>query len=657
MTRRLFVVTFCGACLLAAFVAASVALVYARQSVDRGIRDLDSAQAFLAPSIVKRSPTTSLLRAQSDVRAAQVQFSGAHTRIELLRPVLEHLSWVPHFGQDLAAAPSLSGTAVHLADGLEPLLAGLRPLAQEVEARSSTRQNIMTRLTARIRLSAPSFQTACNQFEGAKSERAQVPKSLSGPASRAVRRLDARLPNLLKLCRGLLLAPRILGDPTPASYLVAYQDSQELRASGGFLGSAGVVRVRNGLVTQAFQGAEAPHENVSIPAPEPMVYYNYEFAWLFRDSNWAADFPTTAALERYFLSLDFHEHVNNVIDLTPDGAAAFLRGTGPLYLPEYGRWVNAGNVGTLADYYAHWTKTPGPYQLANPEVQRKQFILIVSSHILHRLDRLSAVQIVNLAESLGTSISRRGVQFQFRDPQLEAFAQSLGASGEVSPDRNDYLYLVDSNIAYNHVSPYVHIGLSYQATVRRDRWLDVHLKIHMKDGPVPPRVLTQYKSYGPGAGLLGKNTDYADFVRIFAPAGAQLVDQAGWTQPWTPGTVYRKTMFCGYVIVPYLQSRTIDLHYIVPPNVFTKTNGTSYRLLIQRQPGSHLDWIRVGVRDAAGGPVRSWNVPHPLTDSRFSAPVRALPFSPIPLAQTALRPAVKPGSLIEPHAFLARPKP
>jgi Protein of unknown function (DUF4012) len=634
-----------------------VALVYARQSMDRGIRDLDGAQSVLAPALVKKSPTTSLLRAQADVRSAQVEFSGAHTRIELLRPVLEHLSWVPHFGQDLAAAPSLSGTAVHLADGLEPLLAGLRPLAKEVEARSSGRQKIMARLTARIRLSAPSFQSACDQFQGAENERAQVPRNLSGPARRAVHRLDARLPNLLKLCRGLLLAPRILGDPTPTSYLVAYQDSQELRASGGFLGSAGVVRVRHGLATEAFQSVAAgPAENVSIPAPEPMVLYNYEFAWLFRDSNWAADFPTTAALERYFLSLDFHEHVHNVIDLTPDGAAAFLRGTGPLYLPEYSRWVNAGNVGTLADYYAHWTKTPGPYQLANPEVRRKQFILIVSSHILHRLDHLSATQIVDLAESLGTAISQRGVQFQFADPQLEAFARSLGASGEVNPARSDYLYLVDSNLSYNKVSPYVHIGLSYQATVRHDRWLDVHLKIYMKDGPIPPRLLSRFQGEGPGGGFLGNKTDYADFVRIFAPAGAQLVDQSGWTQPWTPGTVYRKTMFCGYVIVPYLQSRTINLHYVVPPNVFSRTGGTSYRLLIQHQPGSHLDWIRVAVRDAAGGAARSWSVLRPRTDSRFSAPIRDLPFSPIPLAETALRPTVTPGSLIEPHAFLARPK-
>jgi hypothetical protein len=656
MTRRLFVLAFVAACLLAALVAASVALIYARQSVDRGIHDLDMAQSALAPSVVKRSPTASLVRAQANVRSAQVEFSGAHSRIDLLGPILEHLSWVPHFGQDMAAAPSLSGTAVHLADGLAPLLAGLRPLAKEVQSGSRDRRNMMAVLTTRIRLSAPSFRVACDEFQGAENERARVPGSLSPTARRAVRRLDSRLPNLLKFCRGLLLAPAILGDPKPATYLVAYQDSQELRASGGFLGSAGVVRVHQGSVSQAFQGAEAPRENTSIPAPEPMVYYNYEFAWLFRDSNWAADFPTTAALERYFLALDFHEHVSNVIDLTPDGAAAFLSGTGPIYLPEYGRWVNARNVATLADYYAHWTKTPGPYQLANPEVRRKQFILIVSSHILHRLDHLSATQIVDLAESVGTSIGHGGVQFQFEDPRLEAYAESLGASGAVNATSADYLYLVDSNIAYNHVSPYLHVGIDYRATVRRDRWLDVHLSVHLTDGPLPARLLSQYRGEGPGAGLLGRNTDYADFVRIFAPAGAQLVDQSGWTQPWTPGPVYRKTMFCGFIIVRYLKSRTISLHYIVPPNVFSASGGTRYGLLVQHQPGGHPDWIRVAVRDAADGSTKRWSVSHPLTDARFSRSVQNLPFTPIPLARTALRPTVKPGNLIEPHAFLAHPK-
>jgi hypothetical protein len=515
----------------------------------------------------------------------------------------------------------------------------------------------MALLTARIRLSAPSFQSACAQFQAAKKERAQVPRSLSPTARHAVQRLDSRLPNLLKLCRGLLLAPRLLGDPKAATYLLAYQDSQELRASGGFLGSAGVVRVRDGSATEAFHGAAAgPRENTSIPAPEPLVLYNDEFAWLFRDSNWAADFPTTAALERYFLGLDFHEHVNNVIDLTPDGAAAFLSGIGPVYLPEYGRWVSAGNVAALADYYAHWTNNPGPYQLANPEARRKQFILIVSRHVLHRLDHLSATQIVDLAGSVGTAIRQRGVQFQFADPQLEEYARSLGASGEINPTKADYLYLVDSSISYNRLSPYLHVGVDYHATVRPDRWLDVHLNIRIKDGPVPARVLTQYPGYGPGAGLLGKNTDYADFVRIFAPAGAQLVDQSGWTQPWSPGTVYRKTMFCGYVIVPYLQSRSVNLHYVVPPNVFSTSGGTSYRLLIQHQPGGHPDWIHVTVRDAANGSTKRWSTSHPLTDARFSRTVQDLPFTPIPLPRTALRPTVQPGNLIEPHAFLAHPK-
>ena len=128
------------------------------------------------------------------------------------------------------------------------------------------------------------------------------------------------------------------------------------RSTGGFIGSAGIVTASNGVAHQRYQSVVAPLENVSLQAPSRAVYYNQE-RWLFRDSNWAADFPTTAALERFFYKLDFHHPAPNVIDITADGAAALLQGTGPIDVPEYKRWVNAGNVGELADYYAHWAPT------------------------------------------------------------------------------------------------------------------------------------------------------------------------------------------------------------------------------------------------------------------------------------------------------------
>jgi len=135
----------------------------------------------------------------------------------------------------------------------------------------------------------------------------------------------------------------MLGADRPVSYLVAYQDANELRASGGFIGSASVITLRRGVASQVFESTGIA-DNLSVPPPEPVAYYNGEPGWLFRDSNWSPDFPTTAALERFFYQLDFHRDVPNVVDVTPQASSDILSATGPIYVPEYHRWVNGANV-------------------------------------------------------------------------------------------------------------------------------------------------------------------------------------------------------------------------------------------------------------------------------------------------------------------------
>src|SRR5207248_2833075 len=111
----------------------------------------------------------------------------------------------------------------------------------------------------------------------------------------------------------------------------------------------------------------------------------------------------------------------------------------------------------------------------------------------------------------------------------------------------------------------------------------------------------------------------------------------------------------GYLLVPVNQSRTITLHYVTPPNVFTTTHGSRYHLVVQHQPGSHPEAIDVHLTDGANK-VAGWALSKPMQDIRLSAPLRRRPFTPIPLPKP-VRPVVQPGNWIEPHAFLAAPKP
>ncbi|MGH2448075.1 MAG: DUF4012 domain-containing protein, partial [Chloroflexota bacterium] len=320
-----------------AILVGGVTLVAARSDLTGG-----AAQLHLAVSQLRRSGLTKAgfddLRRH--VSASQDDFRRANSRLIPLGFLLPHLGWLPRFGSELGAAPALSRAAQDMTAGMDVLLAGLEPVVHDVGERKISPGRLLPHLAAH----SGSFRRASALFAQASMARRTIvdPPSIRSQLST----FDRDLPKLETLSRGLQLLPALLGMHRPQTYLIAYQDSLELRSTGGFIGSYSLMTVRNGrVVNNGFRGTDFGNdENLSIPPPQPVALYNQEKAWLFRDANWSPNFPTTAALEQFFLRLDAHRAVDGVIDLTPQAAADLLEATGPLYIRPYHRWVNAGNV-------------------------------------------------------------------------------------------------------------------------------------------------------------------------------------------------------------------------------------------------------------------------------------------------------------------------
>lgn len=649
MFRRVLVLlSILSMLLLVLTVITALTLISARRSLLKGVDELRVAQSQLQPHKSGSSLQSILTPVQSDIARARDDFRSADDSLGPLSPLLTHLAWVPRVGGEVAVAPPVAHAARQTADGALLLLAGFGPLTAQWTA--SSRRPSAPVIVSSVAAGRVQFDRACAQFADAQrslrpTEDVSVPTALSS----ALGSLRDRLPILLTLCRALALAPSMLGADRPVAYLVAYQDANELRATGGFIGSASVITLRRGVASQVFESTGIA-DNLSVPPPEPVAFYNGEPGWLFRDSNWSPDFPTTAALERFFYKLDFHRDVPNVVDLTSQAASDILSATGPIYVPEYKRWVNGANVAPLADYYAHYAPNGGIDLPQN--IRGKQFIGIVAGHFLRRLTSLSPGAWVRLGQAVASAVAHGDLLVNFRDPTRQSLIQGAGASYTVAPGTGDYLYLVDTNLSYNKINPFVHLQTSYDVRIRPDRWLDAHLIIRVQNVPAPPAIARF--GIGPGAGSLGGTDDYATFLRLYTPPGAALINQTGWTQPWTPGPAYGGTMFSGYLLVPHGTTRTVRLHYIVPPNVFRAAGGHRYTLLVPHQPGSHPD--RVLVRVEHDGAASSWTINHPVLDWRVSIPINARTFHPIPLPILP-RSTVQPGHWIEPHAYLGIPNP
>ncbi len=624
--------------LLAALILSAYLLLSARGLITSGVTQIDLARTGLSGVTTAASADTALAGATVRVRRARADFGAANARLEPLSPILAHLAWVPVIGSQLAAAPPATRLASTTSDGILVLLDALRPVVHRARAQKGGHR--LQELSVGIASQRGAFQHAYALFSSAARIRRTIPAHPPAQLASALHTFDAALPPLRAACLSLTLAPRLLGATTPMTYFIAYQDPLELRPTGGFIGSFGLVTVNRGSVKQHFENSEIrKREQLRVPAPEPIRLYN-EIWWLLRDSNWSPDFPTTAAVERYFVRMDLGANPTGVINVTPQAAAAVLAATGPMYVPEYHRQVTADNLAQLTDYYAHWAPNAS-----------KRFIPIVAGHLIARIQSLDVRGWLRLASQLQDAVARGDLLLHFPDARDEQLVRLLGASGEISRTTGDYLYLVDSNLSFNKINPYVHESVRYNVTVRPDRWLDARLAVRFWNEPEPADRMSQ--GVGPGGGMLGGPDDYASYLRVLVPAGGQLVDQSGWTDPWTPGPAYGKTEFPGYVIVRRGKTAVIRLHYVVPPNALSWSGGRRYGLVLQHQPGSHPDSVVVTLHDALGG-TRTWRLMHPDRQWSITAPIVPRAIQPIPLPRQP-PPVVSPNHWLEPHLYFQGP--
>jgi hypothetical protein len=150
----------------------------------------------------------------------------------------------------------------------------------------------------------------------------------------------------------------------------------------------------------------------------------------------------------------------------------------------------------------------------------------------------------------------------------------------------DYLAVVDTNMGYNKADAAIQRSLAYSVT-----W---------PDGPGQPALATVTISYthpitipDPGCDPSPRyGTAYADmiarcyfdYVRVFAPAGSQLVKAGGIEGE---STISRRGErgtheFAGFFVMPPAGEQQVYFTYQLPAGI----TPDNYRLLVQRQSGT-----------------------------------------------------------------------
>ncbi len=356
--------------------------------------------------------------------------------------------------------------------------------------------------------------------------------------------------------------------------LLASQDPDEQRPTGGLIGFSGLLHIdRDGLRIDSImpsgnvdlqfapESPNSPEMPGTVAAPLAGAYYASWQAWYFRDANWSPDFPTSARQMLTFYTRGQDVRADGVIAIEPSLIRPLLALTGPVVVPGRGATLTVDNAMEQLRYHEY-------------VLNEKQFTVQSWQAVADRLLRLPASDAFKLARIGMEAMQDRTASIYLEDPRIEARLRANGLDGAVTQGNGDYLYVVDTNLGYNKVDPYIRRNVSLTVTPRPDGSTVHVLTINYLNSLPPNRVL--------GIDQGGKNITYVDYLRVIVPASSILVSQKGW-EGWAPATINGLRQYSGGLSVAPGHTETVTLTYRSPP-IHT---GAPYSLHVQAQPGGY----------------------------------------------------------------------
>ncbi|MDQ1284267.1 MAG: hypothetical protein QG620_615 [Patescibacteria group bacterium] len=420
--------------------------------------------------------------------------------------------------------------------------------------------------------------------------------------------LKGKLPEindfLESFCQDSRIFTDILGGNGPRKYLFLFQNNQEMRSTGGFIGTYAVLDIFNGRVRSFFiDGIFNPDGQLKEKVIPPAPIQKISAAWSLHDSNWFPNFPVSAEKASWFYEKTGGPTVDGVITMTPTVMQKLLEVTGPIEMPEYGVTVDKDNFVEKIQYEV---EVDYDKELNQP----KKILADLAPMILDRIfNEGNFSDLAKTAQILLESLDERHVLLYSNNYEIEKIISARGWSGEILEAKKDYLMVVNSNINGYKTDGVIDEEIEHRAEIQTD-------------GSVVDRVKIRRRHNGGNSDYDFWNKVNADYIRVYVPKGARLLSAEGQTREFNSppldygalgfkqdpqvkmeedsmeideksGTrIYEdagKTVFANWAYVSPQETVEIEYAYVLPFKIntdFSQKPADTYSALFQKQSGS-----------------------------------------------------------------------
>ncbi|MCK5080652.1 MAG: DUF4012 domain-containing protein [Candidatus Moranbacteria bacterium] len=453
----------------------------------------------------------------SDFQKIQGEINNINQELEImgggLPDIVAKIPFVSSYGSAkkfLEAGEQITQAMVLVSQSIDEFSEIENPLNFEGDGESTSLGNFLLDLEEKLVLAESHLNLAQKNLNEVN------PNDLPKNYQERVRVLKENFPKALDLLSEFnqkqVIFRNLLGYAGPRKYLFLFQNNHETRATGGFIGSYGVLSIHNGDVKDLFvDGIFNPDGQLSVRVVPPKPIQKISTNWSTHDANWFPDFPTSAEKISWFYEKTGGPTVDGIITLTPTVVEKLLEVTGPIEMPEYGITVDSDN-------FIEATQFEVEEDYDKEENRPKKFIADLTPKVLDRV--FSQEGLSNFSQALqilSEVLKEKHILIYSENSEIQEMVSDLGWSGEILDASKDYLMVVNSNVNGYKTDGVIDQKISHEIEIE-------------SDGSVIDTVTIKRVHNGGSSQYEWWNKVNANYMRVYVPAGSQLLEADGYTR-------------------------------------------------------------------------------------------------------------------------------
>ncbi len=407
----------------------------------------------------------------------------------------------------------------------------------------------------------------------------------------------------LALSEGLISEiPALVGVDKPKRYLILFQNSNEIRPTGGFIGSYAVLELTRGKIENLViddiynPDGQIDVKDIKVPPPVELADFLQEERLYLRNANYDPDFTRSAETIKMLYNKVTGDDLDGVIGIDLYFTQNLLEAVGPVFLAAYNEEVNAQNVYERTQYYSEFNYQEG-------SDQKKSFLTLLGSKILEKVFAMPKSDLPELLSALFTSLDEKHLLVYLPNSSAAGTLKANGWDGSLETTSDDFLYVVNSNLGGTKANYYVKPKYTYEVSAKT------------RDGLLRGVLALDYNHTGENDSWPGGA--YTDYVRIITQSGSKLTgariiyeDPNGIRLEDTILDNVKVSKVGNYdsfetsfVLEPKHKIKLV-LTYDLPPGLSLSNDKKEYRLVWQKQPGTGADPIIFGFDAPFGMEIR-----------------------------------------------------